>query len=330
MGWRVAAVWVTGVLAAAALAGAAAGQHDRGIPAGGPQRYVDPNGWSFTYPRTMNIESSSAQLRISESEVTAASFPALEAVHSGSTANTSWLRLDPPHNAQGVFPAGGVAFRIITIEGGPAPRVDLPETHFPLRLSTFGSSSEYPDTKPRPVERAVVANTRTYVAQAWIGAHASPTLRASLGRVVSSLSFPRLRVGETLNEGFRVLQPASHYPVGTFVRLRVEGQPLYLVHAPGGFYAIGWRWQTLSGGYKSRCDLRLDREAKQFYCTNLTARWDRIGRVLVRPHGAPRSDPLNMNVAKLAWDGHVLLNPGASHFPTVDNAHRLWPDWRPH
>ena len=113
------------------------------------------------------------------------------------------------------------------------------------------------------------------------------------------------------------------------MRVHVHGQPVYLVHAPGGFYAIDWHSQTLSGGYKSRCDLWLDRQAKQFYCTNLTARWDRIGRVLVRPLNASRGDPLNMAVAKVAWDGHILLNPGATHFASADDAQRLWPGWRP-
>jgi hypothetical protein len=109
------------------------------------------------------------------------------------------------------------------------------------------------------------------------------------------------------------------------VRVHAQGQPLYLVHAPGGFYAIDWRSQTLTGGYKSGCDLGLDRQNKEFYCTNLTARWDRIGRVLVRPKRASRGDPLNMTVAKAAWDGHILIKPGDSHFATADDAHRLWP-----
>ncbi len=318
---------VAGVLAAVALAAAAAGQ--QGSAAGQP-RYVDPAGWSLEYPATMYLESSSAHLRITVSEVTVASFQPVKAVSSGSTPNGGWLRVAPPLDTQGVFPADGVAFRIVRQEGGPLPRLDLPETHFPLRLSKFRPSSDYSDSKPRPVEQTVVAGGRIYIAQAWIGPEAAPTQREAIGRVVSSLSFPRLLVGQTVGYGFRVLQPASRYPVGTFLRLRVAGQPLYLVHAPGGFYAIDWRWETLARGYKSRCDLQLDRRAMQFYCTNLTARWDRIGRVLVRPPRAPRGDPLKMAVAKVAWDGHVLLNPGTAHFATAADAHRLWPGWRAH
>ena len=56
--------------------------------------------------------------------------------------------------------------------------------------------------------------------------------------------------------------------------------------------------QSEMQAFKSRCDVLLDRQSRQFYCTNLTARWDRIGRVLVRPPDASRDDPLNMAAAK--------------------------------
>src|SRR5438105_4358369 len=116
------AVSVAGVLAVAAFAGAATGQHQRRA-AGGRPRYVDPMGWSLEYPPTMYLESSGAQLRISVAEVTVASFPPAKAVSSGSTPTSSWLRVDPPLDAQGVFPADGVAFRIVNMEGGPGPRL---------------------------------------------------------------------------------------------------------------------------------------------------------------------------------------------------------------
>jgi len=293
--------------------------------AAGDARYVDPLGWSFTYPRTMQLERSQASLRIDVFEVTVASFAMRRAVRSGTTLDGAWLRVDPPRNRRGVFPADGVAFRIFRREGGPAPDVERPESRFPIRLSTFGRSSEYPNTNPPPIGRAVVADGHDYVAQAWIGSTASTTERATLKRIVSSLSFPRLRVGQTVGYGFRVFQPASRYPVGSFTRVRVQGQPFYLVHAPGGFYAVGWTWQSLAGGYKSACNLRLDPSHKQFFCTNLAARWDRVGRVLVKPASATRGDPLNITVAKVAWDGHVLLFPGVALFAGARYAHQLWP-----
>jgi hypothetical protein len=262
----------------------------------------------------MYLEHSHASLRIDVAEVTVASFAMRTAVHSGSTANGGWLRVDPPRDRHGRFPADGVAFRILRREGGPAPVVELPESQFPLRLASFGRAP-----------RMVVADGRDYVAQAWIGAKAAAATRSLLARVVSSLAFPRLRAGETVGYGFRVFEPASRYPVGSFTRVRVQGQPFYLVHAPGGFYAVGWTWQSLAGGYKSRCDLRLDRARKQFTCANMAARWDRVGRVLVKPSRAARGDPLNVTVAKVAWDGHVLLFPGVARFADARYARQLWP-----
>jgi hypothetical protein len=296
------------VVAAIATACSASGAPGRG------GRYVDQLGWSLRYPRGMHLERSHASLRIDVFEVTVASFAMRRAVHSGSTANGGWLRVDPPRDRHGRFPTDGVAFRILRREGGPGPDVELPESRFPLRLASFGRA-----------ERMVVADGRDYVAQAWIGAKASAAKRSLLARVVSSLAFPRLRAGATVGYGFSVLEPASRYPVGSFTRVRVRGQPFYLVHAPGGFYAVGWKWQSIIGGYKSRCDLRLDRARKQFSCTNIAARWDRVGRVLVKPGGAPHGDPLNVAVAKAAWDGHVLLNPGVARFADARYAHRLWP-----
>ena len=63
-----------------------------------------------------------------------------------------------------------------------------------------------------------------------------------------------------------VFAPATHYPVGSFTRVRVEGFPFYLVHAPGGWYAVGWKWGVLfAGAYKRHCRLRLDRATTQFF-----------------------------------------------------------------
>jgi hypothetical protein len=292
-------------------------------------RYVDRFGWSFSFPGGMFLERSGARLRVEVFEATVASFPMRRAVRTGSTRDGAWLRTYPPRDRQWAFPAGGVAFRIVRAEGGPGPNVELPESRFPLRLSTFSRSSAYAHSSPRPLERTVVADGRNFVAQAWIAADATSSRRAELARIVSSLSFPRLRVGQTVGYGFRVFEAASHYPVGSFVRVRVQGQPFYLVHAPAGFYAVGWSWQSLAGGYKSRCRLRLDRPRKQFFCINMHARWDRVGRVLVRPDGASRGDPLNLTVAKIAWEGHVLLFPGIARFADVRYAHRLWPGWHP-
>jgi hypothetical protein len=315
------------VLLLSFLGGVAVADRAAARPGSAEQRYVDRMGWSLTYPSTMHLERSHSQnlLMFDVFEVTVASFPPRTAVRSGSSHDGGWLRVYPPADPHGVFPADGVAFRIVRSVGGPAPRVDLPESRFPLQLSSFGRGSSYPNTSPRPVGRTVVADGRDYVAQVWIGAKASPAARAMLTRVVSSLAFPRLHVGEVVGDGFQVFQPSTRYPVGSLTPVHVRDQPFYLVHAPGGFYAVGWRWQSLAGGYKSHCNLQLDRIHKQFFCTNMHARWNRVGRVLVKPPSASRGDPLNVTVAKPAWDGHVLLFPGVARFADARYAHQLWP-----
>jgi len=173
-----------------------------------------------------------------------------------------------------------------------------------------------------------VGDGRNYRAYVWIGRTAPTRLRVALARVVSSLRFPRLQVGDVVGYGFTVLRSSRSYPVGSFTHVRAQRQPFYLVHAPGGFYGVGWRWQTVSDGYKSRCRLRLDVRRREFFCTNFDARWDRVGRVLVRPAQAVRDDPLNVALAKVAWDGHVLLYPSAT-FADGRLSRRFWPGWRP-
>lgn len=55
--------------------------------------------------------------------------------------------------------------------------------------------------------------------------------------MVRSLRMKALRPGETTGDGaYRVLREASSYPV---VSVTPIGQTL-LVHAPGGFYAMGF------------------------------------------------------------------------------------------
>jgi hypothetical protein len=160
--------------------------------------------------------------------------------------------------------------------------------------------------------------------------------------VIESLTFPRLRPRTVVGNEF-VLQTPRHYPVGSFTPIHAPGEicagdvrrcrnglaPYYLVYArgrlrapvrvqpcglpagsctpTGSFYAIGWTVESVLGGY-TRCDLRLDRRHKQFYCTNIDARWDRFGRVIRRPRQAHVDDPLQLLFAKVAWDGHVVLD----------------------
>ncbi len=214
---------------------------------------------------------------------------------------------------------------------------------------------------PAEQARPIQADGQHYTAELFLGRSATPQERAEIEAVVRSLAFPKLHPGQTVGDE-QVLGLARDYPVGSFTLIHAAGEvcsdqvdscrsgraPFYLVHAPGrlhqpdliqpctpvasacvapeAFYAIGWKWEAQDGGYRSACDLRLDKVDDEFYCTNSSARWDRVGRVIQRPAGSRVYDPLQFAFAKVTWDGHVVFVPGLDESPPQDAARsRLWP-----
>ena len=309
----------------AALVTAACGGSGATSSHGG--RYTDADGWTVTYPAGFHVERSEAHGRLFISEVTFSTFESRKPIETGPTEDGFFMKVDPPLDDDGRFPADAVAFRISRRAGGPATVLDVPETRFPLRLADFEPGMQGVDASGvQPLAHYVVANGRVHLAEAWIGSEAPAERRQALAELVASLRFRELTPGTVVGDGFKVLERASSYPIGSFTRVRA-GDPFYLVHAPGGFYALGWRSQTIAGGYKSLCELRLERPRLEFSCSNMRARWDRVGRVLERPPSATVDDPLNMAIAKVAHDGHVLLHPGVSRFAGRRIAAQLWPRW---
>jgi hypothetical protein len=281
-------------------------------------------GWTLRAPAGMHVERSGAQMHETIAEVTIASFVPGKGIRTFSRPTESgWNELPPLEH--GRFPADGVAFRLLHEEGGPV-RIHGPETdtRLPMRLAGFGRSDFAPHLRPRTREAVVLGEGITYEAFVWVGPEAPPGLRSRLERVIASLAFPRTRVGPVDQPGDTVLRPARGYPVGSFTRIRVDGRPAYLVRSPGGFYALGTS-EPEEGGYSSRCRLALDPARKELFCSNLRARWDRLGRVLKRPPGAAHDDPLWFNAGETTWDGHVLLD---SLRTSGDDPHitaGLWP-----
>lgn len=338
-----------------------------GAAARASRRYVDRDGWWLRYPRWMHLERSSFSGHVFIAEVTVANFSQRRAVQVRQTPNSLSVWVNPPLDLGRRFPQTGVAFRMLVFAGGPPRPQTWPDSRFPLRLSYFSRPHrvEFPRSDYRrlgvPAERelGVTANGANYTAMVLIGRHATPLARASLARVVDSLSFPKLHRGRYAYE-FAVLRLAAFYPVGSFTLIHVASylcdpnghcaqgrEPFYLVHAPGqnlispcrprractppgGFYALGWKDAQYRTDYRSRCHLRFDRRREQFYCTNNRARWDRVGRVIREPRGVRVGDPLQFAFAKVAWDGHVLLDPQSYWPPPRGQALRLlWPTWHP-
>lgn len=274
-------------------------------------------GWVLSYPQTLHLEHSYRTLGFDGfvDEVTVANFPMSSPIRS--TKTSLWVL--PPRDSHGTFPSNGIALRVSTNPPDPTvPWLPPAESHFPLRLSNFHRVS----ASTPVLWQTIVADTWGYMISARIGPKASASERATLARVVRSIAFPRLHAGQCLG-GIGVFARASHYPVGSFTRIRVGGSPTYLVHAPGGCYAAG-TWATQS--YGRRCRFRLDRASKEFFCTNIRARWDRIGNVIIKPRSARRGDPLWPNTVGLSWDRHVLV---ASGLGGGISAHQLWPSIYP-
>jgi hypothetical protein len=286
------------------------------------KRYRDSAGWTVAYPRAFRVEHSATHGDLTDfDEVTVGSFSMPRAIH----ISRSSTRILPPRTSSGTFPPDGIAFRVLRVFGGPGPLVVSAESHFPLRLSSFHRSV----ASPRIRTKVVVADGGAYYLTAWIAPKADRSRQRQLERLVASMAFPRLHAGGTIGN-LGVFARATHYPVGSFTRVRVEGFPFYLVHAPGGWYAVGWKWGVrFAGAYKRRCRLQLDRATSQFFCTNMRARWDRAGRVIAKPSPASPPDPLDLNVVTLSWDGHVLVDPGASNGLSASYAHKLWPNVYP-
>ena len=86
-------------------------------------------------------------------------------------------------------------------------------------------------------------------------------LSRSSARCRSRHSVPELSSGS----GFVVLEQEAGYPVGSFSSVRAAGLPFYLVHAPGGFYALSWNWSGPPAGYRSSCRPRVDEERMELY-----------------------------------------------------------------
>jgi hypothetical protein len=156
------------------------------------RRYHDPLGWSLTYPNAWHVEHSRSPsyiITIDVREATVASFPLVSPISAQHNASGSSMRIDVPRNTAHEFPPYGVAFRVLTQEGGP-PVVRKPrEARFPLRLATFRRQVDDAPGAPQPVGRMINVGGQLYLVRAWIGPRASRTAQVKLARLVSSLSF---------------------------------------------------------------------------------------------------------------------------------------------
>ena len=115
---------------------------DRTATVTGSLRYRDSHGWSLYYPGSFWLEhSTSGPGMATFTEVTVANFVQQRAVVTGKTRDGGFIRVGPPLDHAGRFPADGVAFRILLVDGGPAPIGTVADSRFPIELALSRSTS---------------------------------------------------------------------------------------------------------------------------------------------------------------------------------------------
>jgi hypothetical protein len=307
-------------------------------------RYSDPEGWSVSYPAGFTVRRSR-----SDAQVTLSSFAPARTVTGRSQQAAPYTM---PLDSSGRFPADGVAL----ILQPSRSFVIGPDSRFPIQIGQFGLARAHLYFSPAVARRdgipparsdQVVAYSRLVTATAIIGPKASPTLRKQLAEVIKSLGFRRLAPGSQVPNGY-IVGPASRFPVGSFTRIEARfldhRTAVYLVHAPGrftvdhqcpttgsctqtgAFYGMGETYNTRLG-HAPNCQIQLDRNDKQFYCTNLGVRWDRVGRVVKQPAGEKYIGAIGGDYAKRTWDGQIMLIPGWGPQLSRGAVHLLWPHW---
>lgn len=329
---------------------------------GGWVRYHSPLGWSILYPKELYFQSvGPAPPAVGApggptfvTTVTLANFPKRPGTGADPGLGLSRSRR---------LPADGMVLQISGGLGGEL--LQISDARFPLRFADF-RPAPWPNLwrqngRPPPVSHTVNAGGQGYSIQVWLGPHAPAELRRTVARIIASMRFDPLKPGTT-HGGVAVVQQASHYPVGSFTLIHVKGivcngqtchrgtEPLYLVHAPGrfqylshapadercipasscvpygSFYAISWKDKT---GYPSACDMRIDRRDKQFYCTNMRARWDAGGHHITTPNPHDYPIGLSFDVAKIAFDGHVIIGGKFTAEISRTVVRELWPGLPP-
>lgn len=272
--------------------------------------HEDRDGWSVSYPADFHVR------RVKEA------YAQVARLLIASFAAAEWNGGRPPVAAvaPATFPPDGVALAIESNLQSSGAILHEPESAFPLSLGDLEPITPVRREDPETVRGVVYAGGQFLKLTAWAGPAAPAALRARLGEVVASLRFAALTPGTVAGAGFAVLEHRARYPLRVFTPVQARGVDLLLAHAPGGFYALGW-----SGSQgTSACSHHIDAERLEVHCSDCRGRWDRIGRVLTHPRCGSPEESLRLIPAKVAFDGHVLVHPGAHGIGTDADDRRLW------
>jgi hypothetical protein len=290
--------------------------------------YRDPDGWTISYRPELHFEQSSAFSHYPMREVTIATFEPAAGIRTATAGATTAIAGYPPANEAGVFPPDGAAVRISSVFGPPSVGLPAPpETRFPIELADLTAA---PRGEPFPaLETSVNAFGLAYRLQVWIGPEASALTRGDIANMVRAFGFTSLLPGTTVGS-YDVLPLARSYRPRSATRVVVRDQAYYLVHAPGGWYAVGWHGTGLSpAGYEASCRMNFQPGGFLFTCPRLGLIWNRIGGVVRGPSKGPYGDELLLFPARVAPEGHVLLATSDPRLPSDVDRRLYWPAWRP-
>ncbi|MDQ2910380.1 MAG: hypothetical protein M3R39_05115 [Actinomycetota bacterium] len=288
--------------ALAAIAGIAAS------PGSGQRHYVDRSlGWQISYPDGFRLEAFSTRGRHSSDGVSISNF--------GSPPIANPFTLE-------TLPADGVLLRIWT-DDRSVLNTRRYDTRYPLSLPRF---KPFPG-QAQPGVSFFQGDGLGYRAAVWTGSQASAGARVALARIVASFRPAPLAPGGVAPRCTAfVLHTNASYRLRsvTFTSRRslprqkcLWRRPFYLVHAPRGFDAVAAK--TGEFDQSARCNVEFDRKAFEFFCRRNGARWDRAGRILVKPRSGETVTPLWSYFTILAFDRHIMVSPNIS-----SQVHDLW------
>jgi hypothetical protein len=228
-----------------------------------------------------------------------------------------------PPTSEGTYPdlselfPDGAALIVSHREGGPAPDLLSDDSAFPLRWEDF-----------RAIPGGVVigstqpfrANGLDFVLELAVRADAPEDLLRNLQAIVTSIEPVALTEGEHLPSGYVVVSKGLVDEVGSGAILELDRGPFLLIHAPGGYYALG-----LPSEVQPSAAFSWDEEAQEVVWMDdgtVFARFDREGRPVLIPAGADLV-PLGIHPVVQAGDGvHLLLHPESEYGPLPQE---MWP-----
>jgi hypothetical protein len=279
-----------------------------GTPTPGEETYRDATfRWSIAYPSSLRLEPITTDRgRFELDGIVLTNFVPARTDDGSGVPAMGWLRS---------FPDDGVALQFWHLEslGDDPPLADDP---VPMSLGSLTPTDRYVGgSEPRPRYAWFHANGTSFNVAVWLGPSASEDDRAAIEDALSSIRFAALEPWTMWRDWYYVLGDAQDYPVGSVTPIPATQLPvpegfdtsegIYLVHAPGGFYAIPLtaRLQALPA-----CRVRFDPETFRFSCPGIGMTWDRNGVAIEPPPEAVDPD-IGPHPVGVTLHGQVIYCP---------------------